>query len=249
MNLCLDAGNTNLKLAYFQGNRQKPVFKEAVELSSIPDISQYLYRSGVKSIKNSIICSTIPKNDKKITSCITRFYGVRPISAEIALNGILATKYKLAQLGQDRKVNIYGLIQQGQLPAVIVSFGTAITVDYVDARGKHKGGLILPGLQMAARAMHEKTQTLPEVELFSARSGFLGLDTRSCLRSGVLNGTAHSMAGILARIKQQHNLRKLYVLGVGGDVKFMTRYHRLFNRISPDHTLQSLNLLLNSFDN
>jgi len=49
--------------------------------------------------------------------------------------------------------------------AVVVDIGTAITVDLVSPEGAFCGGAILPGIEMAARAMHEFTDMLPLVEM------------------------------------------------------------------------------------
>ena len=43
--------------------------------------------------------------------------------------------------------------------------GSAITVDLVSAAGAFAGGAILPGMAMAARALHEFTDLLPLVEV------------------------------------------------------------------------------------
>ncbi|RMF89255.1 MAG: type III pantothenate kinase, partial [Planctomycetota bacterium] len=50
-------------------------------------------------------------------------------------------------------------------PAVVVDLGTAITVDLVSADGGFLGGAILPGLAMAARALHDYTDLLPLIDV------------------------------------------------------------------------------------
>ena len=40
-------------------------------------------------------------------------------------------------------------------PAVVIYFGTAITVDLVSPEGTFQGGAILPGIGMLARAFHD----------------------------------------------------------------------------------------------
>jgi type III pantothenate kinase len=60
-------------------------------------------------------------------------------------------------------------------PAVMVDVGTAITVDAVSADGVFLGGAILPGIGMAARALHEFTDLLPLIDVAQA-SSLLGDD-------------------------------------------------------------------------
>ena len=49
--------------------------------------------------------------------------------------------------------------------ALVVDSGSAITVDYLSAEGVFMGGAILPGLGLAARALHQFTDLLPLVPL------------------------------------------------------------------------------------
>ena len=68
---------------------------------------------------------------------------------------------------------------------VIADFGTAITIDCVNDRGVFLGGAILPGLAMAAGALHETTAQLPTVEISEPPAG-PGKDTADAIRTGVL---------------------------------------------------------------
>jgi type III pantothenate kinase len=48
--------------------------------------------------------------------------------------------------------------------AVVVDAGSAITVNAVDSTGAFRGGVILPGLYLMARALHDYTALLPLVD-------------------------------------------------------------------------------------
>ena len=75
-------------------------------------------------------------------------------------------------------------------PAVVVDVGTAITVDLVSAEGAFRGGAILPGIAMSARAMHEFTDLLPLIEMdeLSTPPPALGTVTVDAMRSGLFWG-------------------------------------------------------------
>jgi type III pantothenate kinase len=49
--------------------------------------------------------------------------------------------------------------------AIVVDLGSAITVDLVAPDGAFRGGAILPGIGMSARALHEFTDLLPRIEM------------------------------------------------------------------------------------
>ncbi|MCE9605111.1 MAG: type III pantothenate kinase [Planctomycetia bacterium] len=58
-------------------------------------------------------------------------------------------------------------LRDPQRPAVVVDLGTAITVDLISAEGAFRGGAILPGIGMSARALHQFTDLLPLIDMQS----------------------------------------------------------------------------------
>ena len=93
-----------------------------------------------------------------------------------ALEGYLAT---LAQADRDR----------GVTHAVIVSAGTATTLDVATGSGEHLGGWIIPGLKVALRSLRQATQLLPLLEPELQKTPGLGHGTVEALEQGVLNMT------------------------------------------------------------
>jgi type III pantothenate kinase len=71
--------------------------------------------------------------------------------------------------------------------ALIVDTGSAVTVDLVSAEGVFRGGAILPGIDMSARALHEFTDLLPLVSLheLSEPPPALGVSTVTAIRGGL----------------------------------------------------------------
>lgn len=75
-------------------------------------------------------------------------------------------------------------------PAIVVDLGTAITVDLVSREGAFLGGAILPGIGLAARALHEFTDLLPLLDMTSLAEPppALGTETTAAMRSGLFWG-------------------------------------------------------------
>jgi type III pantothenate kinase len=71
-------------------------------------------------------------------------------------------------------------------PAVVISVGTAVTIDYVGPDGVFQGGAIFPGPGLMARSLHEHTAKLPlvepEPELMTA---YCGKNTGEAIRIGI----------------------------------------------------------------
>jgi pantothenate kinase type III len=81
--------------------------------------------------------------------------------------GLLQSKYDLNAIGMDRFASIEGLLYLrrlgvSQLPAVIVSLGTATTVDVIDTKGVHLGGYIVAGVKTSLDAVSTRGRNLPK---------------------------------------------------------------------------------------
>lgn len=106
------------------------------------------------------------------------------------------------QVGIDRLLNAIAanrLRREGQ-PAVIVSSGTATTVDYVDPAGRFCGGAILPGFELAARSLHEYTALLPLVPLepvLASPPVAIGRNTAAAIRAGLYWGHVGAVRELL----------------------------------------------------
>lgn len=121
-------------------------------------------------------------------------------------------------LGLDRVLNLYGL----GLDAVVISCGTAITVDAV-AGGRPYWGAIMPGFVTAAEGLHARIPALPLVELHDAVR-LPALTTAGSVANGVLLGTARAAEAIA------HELAMMafggfapHVIITGGDAEVLRR--------------------------
>lgn len=107
-----------------------------------------------------------------------------------------------ATLGVDRMANVAGLVALGSRSGLAIDAGTAVTVDVLE-RGRLHGGLILPGGELLARALHDCTSQLPRVDVGGPAPPLVGRDTRSALRAGIHHGVARGVGAIAARLLAQ----------------------------------------------
>lgn len=103
--------------------------------------------------------------------------------------------------GVDRRVQVLGASALALGPAVVVSCGTALTVDVADADGALLGGAILPGLTLGMRALAAATARLPVIRL-EGPVEMPGRDTERAIRTGVLLGAAGAVERIVAGLEQ-----------------------------------------------
>jgi len=123
--------------------------------------------------------------------------------------------------GADRALAVSAavrLMPQGR-PGLVVSCGTAITVERITAQGIWQGGAITTGPRLAARALHLLTAQLPLVELHQAPPAW-GSSTRPALESGVYWGVVGAVRELLAR--QAEDLQgDHWVVWTGGDAALL----------------------------
>ena len=98
-------------------------------------------------------------DQKALAVAVRRSYDV---SAEFAvvtptLGGVRCGYRQPEQLGIDRWLATVAAWRQARAATVVVGAGTAITVDFVAADGRHLGGYIAPGLALLAAALRRGT--------------------------------------------------------------------------------------------
>ena len=100
------------------------------------------------------------------------------------------------QVGIDRLMNAFAAhCIAHPHPAVVVSVGTATTIDLVDEKGVFHGGAILPGPRLMAHALHAHTAKLPLVDA----------DTLPTVVAPGKNTADAILAGIRASIVGRHH--------------------------------------------
>jgi type III pantothenate kinase len=126
--------------------------------------------------------------------------------------------------GADRALAVVGALQmrQGRGPGLVVSCGTAVTVERISDDGVWQGGAIAPGLKPMARALHLLTAQLPEVAPIEAPSPF-GRSTIPALEAGVFWGVVGAIRELLAR--QAEGLSTTpWLVWTGGDASTFARH-------------------------
>ncbi|MDA1194597.1 MAG: type III pantothenate kinase [Planctomycetota bacterium] len=102
-----------------------------------------------------------------------------------------------ARVGVDRRVQVLAACHLAGEAAVVISCGSALTVDLGRADGALTGGAIAPGLGMGARALADGTARLPLVDLAGEAVMPAG-DTEPAIRAGLLIGGAGAVERLLA---------------------------------------------------
>lgn len=114
------------------------------------------------------------------------------------------------QLGVDRFLSLLACSDQ-PVPSIIISFGSAITIDVLQANGVHQGGLIAPSPEFQWRSMREHFPGL--FEQGSGQPQPLATNTADALATGI----EYQCLGMLERVIALYALNgQTQILVTGG---------------------------------
>ncbi len=239
--LAIDIGNTAVKTGLCKSGA---IFN--CKTSKINDVPKYInkfIKSGKYNHLDVLICSVDPKKTSYIKKSMVCHNNAKlwVLGSNIDLK--IRHNYKeYNKLGMDRKVGCYGALKMYKMPLLIISYGTAITCDYLDRTGTFQGGLIIPGPAIALKALSKSASLLPTIHFPRKKPGFLGRDTKKCMEYGILEGYG-SMADELARRFKIRYDKKIRVLATGGLSKTIAPHSASIDILDPFHTLKSLALI------
>ena len=231
MLIVMDIGNTNINIGCY---KEKKLIKK------------YYYPGNFdKDIKNAdkIIIASVNKNNERevLTRIKKRFFKGEVLVVGKHVKVPLPSKYNPKEIGQDRLVSAYAAQKFYKSPVLIIDFGTAVTFDVVTKEGVYDGGLILPGIKMSLQALDKNTVLLPEVQLKKVGS-FIGRNTQSSIRSGIIYGYVNMCEGLIKQFKKEYPGIKVVL--TGGNAKFLSQYTKAFKNINENLCLEGLRMLI-----
>lgn len=116
------------------------------------------------------------------------------------------------EAGPDRIAAAAGAFDRHGGPTIVVGFGTAITFDCVDDRGRYVGGAIAPGVAAALDGLYDQAAGLRRVELL-APANTIARTTAESIQSGTVFGFAELVDGMCRRM--EHELGPCTVVATG----------------------------------
>lgn len=124
--------------------------------------------------------------------------------AEAQAFGVINAYCRPEKLGVDRWLAL--LAAQRYYPgcSCIVDCGTAITIDFIEADGRHLGGLISPGLCLMKKALALNTAALPFSE--NQADASLAVATEAAIDNGTLMAAVGLVETVLRRQAKPYRL-------------------------------------------
>ncbi|MCK9571813.1 MAG: type III pantothenate kinase [Candidatus Omnitrophica bacterium] len=239
MLLAVDIGNTNISCAIFKGTCVLASWEIALK-----DYSRFILSKKIlhKNIDAALIASVVPEFSRRLIKDIYKLSKIKAllIAKDIRLP-IKTVYHQPKELGSDRLVNAYAASKIYKTPVIIISCGTAITIDAVSINNIHLGGFIMPGLKLCLTALNLATAQLPAITL-KPPNGLLGKDTKSSILNGVIFGTSASISGLIKNISSKMK-GKITLIGTGGDIRLIKKLSPEIKIIDPMLTLKGIALI------
>ncbi|MDC1492243.1 type III pantothenate kinase [Flavobacteriaceae bacterium] len=234
MNLILDVGNTQAKLAVFD---HKLLMLKSFDLNFINDnIDDFL--KLFPFIKNLIVCSVV---DTDLNFDKYNFNNVHFVSENsiIPFENLYDTP---KSLGNDRIALVsHASISYPNQNVLIIDTGSCITYDFINENNQYLGGAISPGLNMRFKSLNKFTSNLPLVKP-NLINKMIGKSTYDSINIGVLDGVVCEIEGFVHQYLSKYN--NLTVILTGGDSDFLSNQLKISIFANRNFLLEGLNDLI-----
>ena len=212
MVIVVDAGNTRVKFSWMEPHRDGGVPRSfgfvAIPVGQplpVDTLMEWIHQGNPRQVV--VDGSNPPEVERVLKEWPSA--GVRPQRLESRSQLPLAIDVDFPdKVGIDRLLNAIAANarrQPGQI-AIIIDSGTATTVDLVDETGVFRGGAILPGFEMGAKALHLYTALLPLIQhhrLHDRVPPPVGRNTTAALESGLYWGHVGAVKQLIESICSQ----------------------------------------------
>lgn len=207
--LLLDGGNSKLKWAWVQNGifvqTGRAAYSDLRELST----QWKKYGSPVIRIIGSAVCGRTKQAlvEKQLEQPI------QWLSSMSSAMGIYNHYQKISEHGADRWFNVLGARRFTDKACVVVSCGTAVTVDALTTDNHYLGGSILPGFHLMRESLAKHTAHL------NCRLGKVypfATSTSNALASGILDSVCGAVVLMHQRLSMRLNHDPVDVILTGG---------------------------------
>lgn len=199
--LLVDMGNSRIKWAAARGGALGAVHSVAHEGDLRPFLDHPAWRDAVLPGRLVVVSVLGAELNAVLVHWVQQHWQL-PVEFMVARRegwGIRSRYHQPQQLGADRWAALVAARAMCGGACCICDCGTALTLDVLGADGSHRGGLIMPGLQMMRHALGRGTDAigvmaeaeLDTLPLFAANT-----------RDAVLGGTLYNMVAVIERFAQ-----------------------------------------------
>ena len=219
MLLTIDVGNTNIVWGLFEGETLlhkwtmgTDTSRSAEEYTEMASLCLLRKQVQVESILGVAVANVVPPMLNKIIDVCTVLFGQKPLVVGPGVKTRLKIRFEPpTELGADRIANAVAACRLYGKNAIVVDLGTATSFDCI-ANGEYAGGAVSPGLIAGVEGLTAKAPRLPRVELVKPQTA-IGRTVTAALQSGIVNGHAALLEGMVERILQEIGPAEVVITG------------------------------------
>ncbi len=202
--LIVDAGNTRIKYASLTGKRLGRVRSLDWNARGLQRVAKQVLQGRFERV---LVCSVAGvRLERALRTAARRSGNPRPqyIRSTRRSAGVRNGYLETWRLGADRWVAMLGAraLHPGRA-LLVVDVGTALTLDLLDAQGRHRGGLLVPGPTLMVESLLSHTagirrragQTRAPQSRYRSGAALFGRSTRA----GLLAGSTVACAALIER--------------------------------------------------
>jgi type III pantothenate kinase len=221
MYLLIDVGNTRIK---WQLITEEFDCEKESDSGSLLDLSALIETLNPHEIDTLVAAVNQTEELKKLLDQ-SSFRSITVASSQSSQVGIYNSYVHPERMGVDRWLAMIAAFTQNKARdqdkgIIVVDAGSALTIDVVNANGKHQGGYIVPGLLMAQQALFSNTErVIPYNEVSVNKTGFdkykkLGNNTTQCVEYGVVN----QMIALVKQVNEEYLGYEIFFTGGDGEL-------------------------------
>ena len=159
-----------------------------------------LEKLSASDISGIMIASVVPPMNFVLAEMARKYFKMEALFLGPGTRTGMAILLETPQeVGADRIADAVAAFEKYGGPCIVVDFGTAITFDCISAKGEYVGGVIMPGIGIAAEALFQRTAKLPRVEIREP-DRVIGTNTINSIQSGLFYGAVDAVDGMLDRL-------------------------------------------------
>lgn len=239
MNLLVDIGNTRLKWGIAKGSHiitGQPLISHQVNSRKLIEIWEKIappQHLAISCVSTSHLLELV----RSVAVELWPDVEIIIAKSQAQAFGVYNAYEQSRKLGVDRWLSLVAARRHYPGPACIGDCGTTITLDLIDAQGKHQGGLISPGLTLMRKSLAQGTEALQWNEMDYA----FGL--ANFTEAAIYSGTLAAACGLIEHVltKQPENVQLILT---GGDADRIAEQLAYKSIIDADLVLRGLLIVL-----
>ena len=243
--LLVDIGNTDTCAAIAEGGKLVDHVRATTQTPALE------FLSGAPDFRcdEVMIASVVPAKNDEWESAVEKVFGFEPkfCSAKNACKFLSFGVDEPETVGADRVADCVAALEFYGAPVIVVDFGTATNIEFVNSKREFCGGILMPGVFSGMRGLSAGAAKLQNVRL-EAPESLIGKTTEKSIQSGLIYGEAARVDGLIERIKDEYRDEDedIKTVATGGFLNLVAPHCKNIDFTDSTLTLKGLEIILNS---